>query len=314
MFPTLLGAAVLVFFMLRLIPGDVCELRMAGTGMYVDKEAIATCQQNLGINAPIYVQFVDFITGFFTFDLGNSMWTGKPILHEIGLRFELSLQVAIMATLTATIIAIPLGTISAIKQGHLDRLRRALVQHRGHRHAPPSGLGILIILGLLIMTQKFFGNPWMPPIHYTPIWEDPVANISQLIWPAVATGYRYSAVATRMTRSAPAGGSAGGLRAHRPRAKGLLEKLIINRHALKNSLLPVATIIGLEFAFLMGGLVVTEQVFNLNGLGKLFVESVTNHDYTMTQSLVMLVAVVFILTNLFIDILYAWLDPRIRYS
>jgi len=98
------------------------------------------------------------------------------------------------------------------------------------------------------------------------------------------------------------------------RAKGLIEKLIINRHALKNSLLPVATIIGLEFAFLMGGLVVTEQVFNLNGLGKLFVESVTNHDYTMTQSLVMLVAVVFILTNLFIDILYAWLDPRIRYS
>ena len=111
----------------------------------------------------------------------------------------------------------------------------------------------------------------------------------------------------------PFGGFAGGLCAHRP-AKGLLEKLIINRHALKNSLLPVATIIGLEFAFLMGGLVVTEQVFNLNGLGKLFVESVTNHDYTMTQSLVMLVAVVFILTNLFIDILYAWLDPRIRYS
>ena len=140
-----------------------------------------------------------------------------------------------------------------------------------------------------------------------------MANISQLIWPAVATGYRYSAVATRMTRSA----LLEVLRedyVRTARAKGLLEKLIINRHALKNSLLPVATIIGLEFAFLMGGLVVTEQVFNLNGLGKLFVESVTNHDYTMTQSLVMLVAVVFILTNLFIDILYAWLDPRIRYS
>ncbi len=312
MFPTLLGAAVLVFFMLRLIPGDVCELRMAGTGMYVDKEAIATCQQNLGIDAPIYVQFVDFITGFFTFDLGKSMWTGKPILHEIGLRFELSLQVAIMATLTATIIAIPLGTISAIKQDTwIDYVVRTF--SIAGIAMPSFWLGILIILGLLIMTQKFFGNPWMPPIHYTPIWEDPVANISQLIWPAVATGYRYSAVATRMTRSA----LLEVLRedyVRTARAKGLLEKLIINRHALKNSLLPVATIIGLEFAFLMGGLVVTEQVFNLNGLGKLFVESVTNHDYTMTQSLVMLVAVVFILTNLFIDILYAWLDPRIRYS
>ena len=153
----------------------------------------------------------------------------------------------------------------------------------------------------------------MPPIHYTPIWEDPVANISQLIWPAVATGYRYSAVATRMTRSA----LLEVLRedyVRTARAKGLLEKLIINRHALKNSLLPVVTVIGLEFAFLMGGLVVTELVFNLNGLGKLLVESVSNHDYTMTQALVMLVAVVFIFTNLFIDILYAWLDPRIRYS
>ena len=140
-----------------------------------------------------------------------------------------------------------------------------------------------------------------------------MANISQLIWPAVATGYRYSAVATRMTRSA----LLEVLRedyVRTARAKGLLEKLIINRHALKNSLLPVVTVIGLEFAFLMGGLVVTELVFNLNGLGKLLVESVSNHDYTMTQALVMLVAVVFIFTNLFIDILYAWLDPRIRYS
>jgi peptide/nickel transport system permease protein len=134
-----------------------------------------------------------------------------------------------------------------------------------------------------------------------------------LIWPAVATGYRYSAVATRMTRSAL-------LEVMREdyirtaRAKGMVEKIVINRHALKNSMLPVITIIGIEFAFLMGGLVVTEQVFNLNGLGKLFVESVTNHDYALTQSLVMLVVTIFVLTNLLIDLCYAWLDPRIRYS
>ena len=240
------------------------------------------------------------------------MWTGKPILHEIGLRFELSLQVAIMATLTGILISIPLGTISAIKQDTwIDYVVRSI--SIAGIAMPSFWLGILIILGLLIMTQKVFGDPWMPPIHYTPIWEDPVANISQLIWPAVATGYRYSAVATRMTRSA----LLEVLRedyVRTARAKGLLEKLIINRHALKNSLLPVVTVIGLEFAFLMGGLVVTELVFNLNGLGKLLVESVSNHDYTMTQALVMLVAVVFIFTNLFIDILYAWLDPRIRYS
>ncbi len=312
MIPTIVGAAVIVFFLLRAIPGDVCELRMAGSGLYADPEAIKICQQNLGIDQPLYIQFFDFVWGFMTFDLGESMWTGKSITEEIGLRFELSLQVAIMATLTATVIAIPLGTISAIKQDTWVDYVVRIFSIAGIA-MPSFWLGILIILGLLIATQKVTGTPWMPPIEYTPIWVDPFANLSQLVWPAMATGYRYSAVATRMTRSA----LLEVLRedyVRTARAKGLFEKLIINRHALKNAMLPVTTVIGLEFAFLMGGLVVTEQVFNLNGLGKLFVESVLNSDYTVTQSLVMLVAVVFILTNFVIDILYAWLDPRIRYA
>ncbi len=316
MVPTIIGAALVVFFMLRAIPGDVCVLKMAGTGMYADPEAIKICQQELGLDKPLIMgadtQFVDFVWGFLTFDLGESMWTGRSISEEIGLRFELSLQVAIMATVTATILAIPLGTISAIKQDTwIDYIVRTF--SIAGIALPSFWLGIMLILGLLIITQKFTGTPWMPPIEYTPLWVDPWANLSQLIWPAIATGYRYSAVATRMTRSV----MIEVLRedyVRTARAKGLLEKLIINRHALKNSLLPVTTVIGLEFAFLMGGLVVTEQVFNLNGLGKLLVESVLATDYTMTQSLVMLVAIVFILTNFFIDLLYAWLDPRIRYS
>jgi len=144
-------------------------------------------------------------------------------------------------------------------------------------------------------------------------FDDLAANLSQLIWPAVATGYRYSAVATRMTRSA----MLEVLRedyVRTARAKGLMEKVIINQHALKNALLPVVTIIAIEFAFLIGGLVVTEQVFNLNGLGRLFVESVGNQDFALTQQLVMLVVLVFVFTNLVVDIFYAWLDPRIRYS
>lgn len=312
MIPTLLGAAVLIFFLLRLIPGDVCVVRMAGSGVYVDPEAIKICQHELGIDQPVYVQFFDFVWGFMHFDLGKSMWTERPIAHEIGLRFQLSLQVAIMATVTATIIAIPLGTISAINQDTwIDYIVRTF--SIAGIAMPSFWLGIIIILGLLIITNKITGTPWMPPIVYTPFWVNPMENMSQLIWPALATGYRYAAVATRMTRST----LLEVLRedyVRTARAKGLLEKLIINRHALKNALLPVTTVIGLEFAFLMGGLVVTEQVFNLNGLGKLLVESVLNSDYTMTQALVMLVAVVFILTNFVIDILYAWLDPRIRYS
>ena len=312
MIPTLFGAAVLVFFLLRLIPGDVCELRLAGTGLYADQETIDICRDNLGLNQPLFMQFFDFLWGIVTFDLGESMWTGKPITYEIAMRFELSLQVAIMATVTAILIAIPLGTISAIKQDTwIDYIVRTL--SIAGIAIPSFWYGILIILGLLIFTQAWFGAPWMPPLDYVPIWVDPWRNLSQLIWPAIATGYRYSAVATRMTRSAM-------LEVLREdyirtaRAKGLLEKVIINRHALKNSLLPVVTIIGIEFAFLMGGLVVTEQVFNLNGLGKLFVESVINSDYSMTQSLVMVVVIVFVFTNFVVDIMYAWLDPRIRYS
>ncbi len=312
MVPTIIGAAILIFFLLRLIPGDVCEIKLAGAGLYVDQEQIDICRAGLGLDRPILVQFWDFISGFMVFDLGTSMWTGKEITFEIALRFELSLQVAIMATLTAVLIAIPLGTISAVKQNTWIDYAVRTFSIAGIA-IPSFWLGIMIILGLLISTQAWFGEPWMPPIEYVPIWVDPWANLSQLIWPAVATGYRYSAVATRMTRSAL-------LEVLREdyirtaRAKGLMEKLIINRHALKHSMLPVVTIIGIEFAFLMGGLVVTEQVFNLNGLGKLFVESVLLQDFAMTQALVMVVVCVFIFTNFVVDIMYAWLDPRIRYA
>ena len=312
MLPTLVGAAILVFFLLRAIPGDVCEVRLAGSGLYVDEAEIELCREKLGLTKPLFVQFVDFVTGYFRWDLGDSMWTGKPVTEEIAVRFPLSLQVAIMATVVAVVFAIPLGAISAIKQDTwIDYVVRSF--SIAGIAMPSFWLGILIILGLLIGTQHFFGTPWMPPITYVPLYEDPLRNLSQLIWPAVATGYRYSAVATRMTRSAL-------LEVLREdyirtaRAKGMIEKIIINRHALKNAMLPVLTIVGIEFAFLMGGLVVTEQVFNLNGIGKLFVESVQAQDFAMTQQLVMLVVLIAVLTNFVVDLFYAWLDPRIRYG
>jgi peptide/nickel transport system permease protein len=149
-------------------------------------------------------------------------------------------------------------------------------------------------------------------MEFTPLWVNPWRNLSQLIWPALAVGYRYSAVATRMTRST----MLEVLRedyVRTARAKGLWERLVVRRHALKNALLPVLTVIGLEFAFLLGGLVVTEQVFNLNGLGLLFVESIAHRDYTMVQALVLLVAFVYVAVNFGVDLLYAWLDPRIRF-
>lgn len=312
MIPTLIGAGIFIFFLLRLIPGDICLVRLGGEGGYIDEAAILQCKESFGLNDPLLVQFFTWFFNFFTFDFGISMWTEQPIIHEVGIRFQLSLQIAIMATAISILIAIPLGIASAVKQNTWIDYAVRTFSIAGIA-MPSFWLGILIILGILLISQWWTGVPWMPPIRYEPIWVDPAHNLMQLIWPALATGYRYSAVATRMTRSAM-------LEVLREdyirtaRAKGVFEKLIVNRHALKNAMLPVVTVIGIEFAFLMGGLVVTEQVFNLNGLGKLFVDSVTNYDYTMTQSLVLLVAVIFVLCNLAIDVMYAWLDPRIRYS
>ena len=310
--PTLVGAAALVFLLMRLIPGDICVVRLGSGGGTFDARAVATCHAQLGLDSPVFLQFVDFVWGFFRGDFGTSMWSGKPVAYEIAARFPVSLEICIMAVLISNIIAIPLGTISALKQDRpIDFVIRTI--SIAGLATPNFWLGILLILAILDISQAAFGTPWMPPIDYVPIWQDPLRNLSMVIWPALTVGYRTSAVTMRMTRSA----MIEVLREdyiRTARAKGLIEKVIINRHALKNALLPVVTVIGIEFAFLMGGLVVTEQVFNLNGIGRLFVQSVQNQDYTMTQALVMLVVAVFVLTNTVVDLIYAWLDPRIRYT
>jgi peptide/nickel transport system permease protein len=239
-------------------------------------------------------------------DFGLSMWSGNPIAREIALRLQLSLQLAVMATVVAVLLAIPLGTLAALRQDTwVDYVVRVFAI--AGLATPSFWLGIVMFLVLLAVFR------WIPPMVFTPLWENPWQNLSQMIWPALAVGYRYSAVAMRMTRSAM-------LEVLREdyirtaRAKGLWQRLIVKRHALKNALLPVLTVIGLEFAFLMGGLVVTEQVFNLNGLGLLFVQSVARRDYTLVQALVLLVAFVYILVNFCVDLLYGWLDPRLRYQ
>src|ERR687892_949690 len=273
MIPTLFGVAVLIFFVLRVLPGDIVELKYAGAGSYAPKEALARERAQLGLDQPIWKQFTTWIVGIPRLDFGTSMWTGQPITHEIAIRLELSIELALMATFIAVLISIPLGTVAALRQDTWVDYCVRIFSIAGLA-MPSFWLGILIILGFLIIFQ------WLPPLTFTSFWVDPKANLAQLIWPALAVGYRYSAVATRMTRSAV-------LEVLREdyirtaRAKGLWEQLILKRHAMKNAMLPVITVIGLEFAFLLGGLVVTEQVFNLNGIGKLFVDAVTQYDYTL---------------------------------
>jgi peptide/nickel transport system permease protein len=298
-FPTLLGAAALVFILMRLVPGDICLVRLGSGGTSFSASALAACHAEIGIDRPWILQFLDFIWGLARFDFGISMWSGKPVIQEIATRFPVSLEVAVLATLIAVAIAIPLGTISALKQNTWIDLVVRTVSIAGIA-TPSFWLGIMSILFVLDLTQAISGHPWMPSIDYVPLWKDPIRNLSIVMLPAITVGYRYAAVSMRMTRSAM-------LEVLREdyirtaRAKGLVEKIIINRHALKNALLPVVTVIGLEFAFLIGGLVVTEQVFNLNGI-----------DYTLTQALVMVVVIIAVMSNLVVDLLYAWLDPRIR--
>ncbi|MCZ6730035.1 MAG: ABC transporter permease [SAR324 cluster bacterium] len=306
MIPTLLGVAIVVFVLMRLIPGDIVELRLSGEGGMVDQADIDAMRAQLGLDKPVIMQFLSWLWGAIQFDFGNSMWTGRPLSLELEQRFQLTVQVALMASFFSVIIAIPLGTIAALRQDTWVDYAVRIFSIAGIA-TPGFWLGILIILGFLIFFQ------WMSPIKFVPFYVDPWENMIQLIWPALATGYRYSAVATRMTRSTV-------LEVLREdyirtaRAKGLVEQVVLVRHALKNAMLPVITVIGLEFAFLIGGLVVTEQVFNLNGLGKYFVESVANFDYTGVQALVMIVATTVVVMNFLVDITYAWLDPRIRYQ
>lgn len=305
MIPTLLGVALLVFFMVRVVPGDIVEVRLGlASGAQVSQETIDKERHRLGLDKPLPEQFADWMIGLAKLDLGISMWTERPVIQEIADRIELSLQTAIMGTVIAVLIALPLGTLSAIYRGTwLDTMVRLF--SIGGIATPSFWLGMLLMIFLLTNFN------WLPPLTYKSFYVDPIHNISLLIWPALAIGYRLAALVARIVRSSL-------LEVlhedyiRTARAKGVPERLVIARHALRNALLPAITVIGVEFALLIGNLVVTEQVFNLNGIGRLFIEAVARSDFMLIQGLVIVTAVFFVLVNLAVDIISAFLDPRIQ--
>ena len=305
MLPTLLGVAILTFVLMRVVPGDVVELRYSQSGS-VSQDLIDRERHQLGLDKPLQEQFVVWMGQIVRLDFGNSLWTDRPVTEEIGARIGITVELALIAAIIATLLAVPLGVIAAVNQ---DRWPDYAIRvfSIGGLAFPSFWLGVLMILALVVWFH------WAPPLIFIPLWKDPVQNLAQLIWPALAVGYRYSAVATRMTRSSV-------LEVLREdyvrtaRAKGVREVLVVSRHALRNSLLPVVTVISLEFAFLFGGLVVTEQVFNVNGLGKLLVDAVAHRDYALVQAIVLIFSFVFVLVNFVVDLFYGVLDPRIRYA
>ena len=305
MVPTLLGVASLVFVIMRVIPGDVALLILGGDSGQIDRAQLAAMHHRLGLDQPLLVQFGKWLWAVLHFDFGASLWTGRPVVEELLVRLPLSLELAILATIVAVVLAIPFGMLAAVRQDTwVDYVIRVI--SIGGLAIPSFWAGILVILFLVI----YFG--WGPPLEFTPPWVDPWANFQQMVWPVLTVGYRYAAVTTRMTRST----LLEVMREDYIRtawAKGLRERVVVFRHALKNAMLPVITLIGTEFAFLIGGLVVTETVFTLNGVGRFVVDAVAHRDYPVVQALVFVIAFGFVIVNLLIDLTYAWFDPRIRY-
>jgi peptide/nickel transport system permease protein len=307
MIPTLLGAALVVFLLMHVVPGDIALL-ILGTGEQggdVNLQDLERLRTKMGLNRPLYEQFFSWVWNIAHLDFGTSLWSGAPVLEELKIRLPLTLEVALFATLISTIIAIPLGTLAAIRQDTWADYGVRVISIGGLA-IPAFWTGILIILLLVIYFE------WSPPLVFVPFWEDPWENFAQLVFPIVTVGYRNAAIGTRMTRSAV-------LEVMREDyirtawAKGLQERIVVIKHTLKNAMLPVITIIGAELAFLLGGLVVTETVFTLNGLGRFMVDAILHRDIPVVQTMVLITAFIIVFVNLIVDLLYAWLDPRISY-
>jgi peptide/nickel transport system permease protein len=300
---TLFGISVLVFVMLRLVPGNIADIVFNAAGM-IDVAEKAKLEKELGLDRPIAVQYVQWIGGLAHGDLGYSYVSEKPAIQEIAPRIPITAKLAALALSFAIIFGVPLGVISAVKQNTaLDYVLRVI--SLSGLSMPAFWLGLLVLMAFV----TYFGT--------IPIYTDPPKGFWNTLWlfsiPAAVVGFRSSALVMRLTRSSM-------LEVLRQdyirtaRAKGASDQSVNYHHALRNAVLPVVTVIGLEAAFLMGGLIVTETVFNIPGVARFLVEAIRWRDYPIVQNLVMFIAVVAVSINFLIDMLYGVLDPRIRYT
>ena len=300
---TLFGISVLIFTLLRIVPGNIADIVFNAAGM-IDVAEKAKLEKELGLDQPVAVQYVQWVNGLAHGDLGYSYVSEKPALQEIAPRIPITAKLAGLALLFAVSLGVPLGVLSAVKQNSaLDYVLRVI--SLSGLSMPAFWLGLLILMGFV----KFFGTI---PIYTRPpegFWN----SLALFAIPAAAVGFRSSALIMRLTRSSM-------LEVLRQdyirtaRAKGATDANVNYHHALRNAVLPVVTVIGLEAAFLMGGLIVTETVFNIPGVARFLVEAIRWRDYPIVQNLVMFIAFVAVSINFLVDVLYASLDPRIKYS
>jgi peptide/nickel transport system permease protein len=298
----LLGVSVLVFAIVHLVPGDPIQVAL---GTRFDPATYEALRERAGFNQPLPVQYVQWLTGALTGDLGVSFRSGQPVTTTILGRLPATLTLAFAALLVALVIALPVGIISAVRRGSVVDYTSTVFSQLGVS-IPDFWMGILFIL-LFSLTLG-----WLPPSGYTPLTEDPLGWLSRLAMPAVTVGVVSGSVLTRFVRSSMLE-ALGQDYTRTARAKGLAQRVVVNRHVLKNALIPFVTVAGLQLAVLLGGVVIVEIVFAWPGLGQLALTAVERRDYPVLQGTVLLLALTTVLINLAVDLAYAFLDPRIRY-
>jgi peptide/nickel transport system permease protein len=302
--PTLLGVSIVVFVLVRLLPGDAVALQLQDARSTAADEAALRSQ--LGIDRPIVVQYVDWLGSLARGDLGHSFRTRQPVVEELAGRLPVTAELGVLALLIATLVAVTVGVTSAVKQDTwADYAARS------------TAIGLLAIpgfwLGTLVVTLPSVWWHWTPPLRYVRLTDDPVKNLSIVVIPAVILGLGLSGGLMRLVRTQ----MLEVLRQDFIRtasAKGLAEYTVVVHHALKNAFIPALTVLGLQVALLVSGTVVLESIFVLPGMGRYLLESVQARDYPSIQGLNLIFAVVIVFTNLLVDLLYGWLDPRVRYS
>ena len=302
--PVLLLSSVIVFGLMRVMPGDALIALMGESGNVGQKE-LAKLRKDLGLDRPYHEQYLQWVWQMVTFNPGDSIFTNEPIPVALKKAVPVTIELAALAMILGLVIAIPIGVISATRQDTAsDYVGRVVAV---------SGLSLPDFwLGTLVITFAAIWFHWIPPIGYTPFFDAPWKNLQQFLLPAAVLGFRLSAATMRMTRSTVL----EVLREDYVRtawAKGLAGRIVVYKHALKNALIPVVTIVGGQLGVLLAGTVVVETIFALPGMGRLTVEAILYRDYPVVQTNVMLVAATLVTLNLFVDLTYAWLDPRIRY-
>ena len=307
--PSLLGMSIIIFVLMRLVPGDVADILVYESGTEFSEAAekhVKKIRQELGLDRPLVVQYGAWIVGLLQVDFGYSYWERRPVLEIIKERFPRSLELSTLTFVLAMLWAIPLGVYSAVRQNTwADHLVRVF---------SISGLSLpLFFSGVLILYLLVGVFNWMPPLEFTSFFDNPAENLRQLIWPAIAQAFYFSAPIMRLTRSQM-------LEVIREdyvrtaRSKGLRERVVVYKHALRNALLPVVTFAGILAGRLLGGQIIMENIFAVPGMGTALLAAVSFRDYPTIQALVFLLGLIFLTLNLIVDMLYGWLDPRIRHA